>query len=599
MRHNRSVRTRLLAIVLISIGILTALNVLVDEWGIERISEHATNNSSQALQRDAERHLQRLAQERANATNRTLSAASQVAVIARDFAARSAATSQDAPPLDIATSKGGRRYARSLTTIILPPSGVDQPTPAERALLQRMDALLPGLAVALPEIARVSYFTPSGILSTYPAVEPDNIPTNWQLTNDPIYQTASVAVARSITWMGVHSSFDGSRKVISAITPIYVDGRHSGAIVVDIGLYNLTSFLERLAVEQDGFAFLTDKEKRLVAAPEVGQQQLLGRLFVADEQGNIALSDALPSLTPTLDAMSGGGTAVGPVELRGRQYIMAYAPVRMVRWSLGLAAPLDAITAPANEAASSIAVIVDETRLVGLIASLAVLVLLGLMISYWLRRRLVKPLTTLITATETIAAGDLQPIGMNRNDEIGQLAAAFDHMVAALQVSRVEITAAHQRLELTVKERTFDLELAVKKLEQLSASQQELLVSLRAASTPVIPVMRGVLAMPLVGQFDEERMQNATQTLLMRIAEDHARTILLDVTGVPLIDTAAAAGLRRIIDASRLLGAEVVLVGVAPEVAQTIVSLGIDMHNLRAATDIRSAMERLVVAMAR
>jgi anti-anti-sigma factor len=261
---------------------------------------------------------------------------------------------------------------------------------------------------------------------------------------------------------------------------------------------------------------------------------------------------------------------------------------------MGLGVPLDEVTAATNRTAEKVTAIASETRSFGLLASLAALILLGLVMSYVLRRQFVRPLTMLSSATQAIAEGDLQPIAATGDDEIGQLARSFNTMSAALGASRAELTAANTQLEAKVRERTADLDMAVARMEQLFATQQDLLRTLREVSTPVIPVLEGVLAAPLIGQIDDERAENMTRDLLARIERERARTVLLDITGVPLIDTQVAQALMRAVSASRLLGAEVVLVGVAPEVAQTIVTLGIDLGDLRTAADLRSAVEQLL-----
>ena len=153
----------------------------------------------------------------------------------------------------------------------------------------------------------------------------------------------------------------------------------------------------------------------------------------------------------------------------------------------------------------------------------------------------------------------------------------------------------NQQLEHKVQERTADLDMAVKQLEGAFATQQSLLQTLREVSTPIIPVVAGVLAMPLVGQIDTERAENMTSALLTRIARERIHTVLLDVTGVPMIDTQVAQSLLLLVTACRLLGAAVVLVGVRPEVAQTLVTLGIDFRGLRTAADLRSAVEQIII----
>jgi anti-anti-sigma regulatory factor/HAMP domain-containing protein len=285
---------------------------------------------------------------------------------------------------------------------------------------------------------------------------------------------------------------------------------------------------------------------------------------------------------------------VARVELLGRPYLLVYAPISGIDWGLGIAAPLDEITASTTETTTRISAIAGETSLLILAASLAAVVTMSLAMGLVLRHQLIRPLSTLISATEAIAAGDPRPIAIVGDDELGRLAASFNTMTGALESSRGEITATNQRLALTVKERTADLGLAVAKLEEANATQQELLRTLRNVSTPVIPVIEGVLAMPLIGQLDDERTQHMTRVLLERIEHESARVVLLDITGVPVIDTRVAQALLRTVTASGLLGAEVVLVGVAPEVAQTIVALGLDLRGLSTAADLRSAVEQIM-----
>jgi rsbT co-antagonist protein RsbR len=165
-------------------------------------------------------------------------------------------------------------------------------------------------------------------------------------------------------------------------------------------------------------------------------------------------------------------------------------------------------------------------------------------------------------------------------------------MTSAIETSRAETLATNQRLEQTVQERTGDLELAVGRMEQLFEGQQTLLRTLREVSTPVIPVAAGVLVMPLIGQFDAARAQQVTRELLTRIERERAHTALVDVTGLPFIDAQVARTLMEAVSAARLLGATVVLVGVAPEVAQALVALGLDLGGIQTAPDVQSAVER-------
>jgi rsbT co-antagonist protein RsbR len=116
--------------------------------------------------------------------------------------------------------------------------------------------------------------------------------------------------------------------------------------------------------------------------------------------------------------------------------------------------------------------------------------------------------------------------------------------------------------------------------EALRESQDQLIMSLRELSTPLIPLDAGVVAMPLIGAIDSTRAQQVIETLLDGVSSHHARVAILDITGVSVVDTQVANALIRAAQAVKLLGARVVLTGIRPEVAQTLVGLGVDLAGI-------------------
>ena len=180
---------------------------------------------------------------------------------------------------------------------------------------------------------------------------------------------------------------------------------------------------------------------------------------------------------------------------------------------------------------------------------------------------------------------------------IGSLNALASEALAARAAREHELEALSARLEQTVRERTGDLESALGSLESRAAEAERLLEenarqreAIRTLSVPVLPLDRHTLVMPLVGELDGDRLDEMQSQALDAIQRMAARRLLLDITGVALIDTYVAQGLMRAVQAARLLGAEVALVGVRPEVAQAIVGLGIDFSRLRAYPDLESAL---------
>jgi rsbT co-antagonist protein RsbR len=169
--------------------------------------------------------------------------------------------------------------------------------------------------------------------------------------------------------------------------------------------------------------------------------------------------------------------------------------------------------------------------------------------------------------------------------------------LAARKARELELQALSAQLEQTVQNRTSDLESALVALEFRAGEAERLLAenarqreAIRTLSVPVMPIGRRTLVMPLVGELDTERLEEMQVRALEAIETQAARQLMIDITGVVLIDTYVAQGLMRVVYASRLLGAEVSLVGVRPEVAQAIVGLGIDFGLLRAYPDLETAL---------
>jgi rsbT co-antagonist protein RsbR len=127
-----------------------------------------------------------------------------------------------------------------------------------------------------------------------------------------------------------------------------------------------------------------------------------------------------------------------------------------------------------------------------------------------------------------------------------------------------------------------------------SSLQQEIIAAQQAAlrelSTPLIPILEGVVAMPLIGAIDSARAQQIMETLLEGIGEKRARIAILDITGVRVVDTQVANALIRTAQAAQLLGARVILTGITPEVAQTLVQLGIDLSSVTTRSTLQSGI---------
>jgi len=121
-------------------------------------------------------------------------------------------------------------------------------------------------------------------------------------------------------------------------------------------------------------------------------------------------------------------------------------------------------------------------------------------------------------------------------------------------------------------------------------AQAQLLRTIQELSTPLIPVAQGIVVLPLVGHIDHLRAQSIMEHLLTGIATHQAHVVLIDITGVPVVDTVVASSLMQAAKAASLLGTHIMLVGIRPEVAQTIVSLGIDMRGITNFANLQSGI---------
>jgi rsbT co-antagonist protein RsbR len=187
-----------------------------------------------------------------------------------------------------------------------------------------------------------------------------------------------------------------------------------------------------------------------------------------------------------------------------------------------------------------------------------------------------RAMSDMLGALQAIARGELdRAVSTNFPDShpVGALAAAINDVSEALDNSRRERERSGRELEARI---------------ELIERQRQAIVEM---STPVIEVWTGVLTLPVVGTVDSERASKMTIELLDSVVALKASLVILDVTGMDVVDTAVADHFLRMARAVRLLGAECVLSGVRPQVASTIVQMGFDVGAIQSFSTLRAALQ--------
>jgi rsbT co-antagonist protein RsbR len=128
----------------------------------------------------------------------------------------------------------------------------------------------------------------------------------------------------------------------------------------------------------------------------------------------------------------------------------------------------------------------------------------------------------------------------------------------------------------------------VQERERIIRQQQE---AIRELSTPVLQVRERLLILPIIGVIDPQRARQLTEQLLRGIRANRAKVVVIDITGVPSVDSTVANHLVQTVDASRLMGATVIVTGLSSEIAQTLVTIGVDLTKMKTVGDLQGGIE--------
>ena len=181
----------------------------------------------------------------------------------------------------------------------------------------------------------------------------------------------------------------------------------------------------------------------------------------------------------------------------------------------------------------------------------------------------------------------LKPLPFEDN-ELALFSVLGDRLATALEI--IVARERDRQQQQTLAEANQQLEQMIQELMAAHQRQEQLLRTIRDLSTPILSVAAGILLMPLIGTIDSGRSKQMMETLLEAVSRKQTQVVILDVTGVPMIDTQVANVLLQTARAVGLLGASVILCGITPEVAQVIISLGLDLRLMQSTADLQAAI---------
>lgn len=167
-----------------------------------------------------------------------------------------------------------------------------------------------------------------------------------------------------------------------------------------------------------------------------------------------------------------------------------------------------------------------------------------------------------------------------------------DALVSTLQQ---ELKDPVELYDQTIKVNKFVDGLGVKTFETFIKGREDVILrqtsEITEISTPVIRVWNGILALPIIGTLDSARTQVVMESLLQEVVESGSSIAILDISGVPTVDSLVAQHLIKTVSATRLMGAECIISGIRPEIAQTVVHLGIDLSTVITKSSLASALK--------
>jgi len=462
---GRSIRTRLLVLLL---G-LTTISVLAVAYlgvsSIQRVGQSAQQTSGEALRAQAEEYLRQLTVGDAQRNDLILKSVQHDA----ENVAQYAAGIFEKPDV---FARGA--YWQAEDHMFMGPDGqyingeddvcsVFAPNFADindelltaLELGAHLDFIFPPTYESDPNTVAIYLGTKQETTRYYPNINLGTIlPPDFQVTGRPWYTSSTIEnnPEKKAVWSPVYEDVTGKGLMVTAAAPIYTSqDEFVGVIGIDFTLKDISANVEATRLLGSGYSLLVDDTKHAIALPEQGYWDILGRAPEPDEFGT-DLGEVTMEFAPVLAKMMAGSTGFDTLEVGGKELFVAYAPLESTGWSLASVVEakrvLQAVTALQEELEISTTSLVLKRILPVGGGIFAVMAVIGLLLT----NRLADPIQKLAAAAQQIGAGQWDaPLPRTSNDEIGVLSQAFATMTGQLR-------ELMEGLEQRVAERTRELE---------------------------------------------------------------------------------------------------------------------------------------------
>jgi signal transduction histidine kinase len=484
--------TRLILATMAFLLLLVLAVLLASNLGLRTTQRDASERSAEALVAQGRAALQQLTGREAQLNNNQL----QQAALLTKIAARYMEMKSQGNTAQPSSESGKPRVITRSSQLTLMPNGLlydsnpdrrsetvfeyhgtpEEITNGQLRASAVLDPLFPNLLQGSRDIVAIYYLSPQLLMRYYPVIGladfflAENQPVGkWPLVQGDFSVAPINNPNRDTVWDPPYVDNYGQGMMITVYSPVYFGDEYQGFVAVDVSLSRLIDHLQNLRPapvlpSAGGYAFLVNQEGRLVAAPPEALDDLFGEDIQPETDSlirNLGRSLVKESKNQDLQAvvseMQMGKTGVAELEMNSVPVLLAYAPMPDLKWSLGLVAPVDELTAQANAVAGEIKSDVDRTQrnTVWIIAAFALLALTGVLFA---SRFLTRPIGALAAGAQSVAAGNLEvTLPVPSTVELGSLAQNFNLMTGEIKKRNAELAAANLMLEHRVQERTKEL----------------------------------------------------------------------------------------------------------------------------------------------